>query len=68
VKLEKSILAEAVTGSFVIALFGLITIPIAGWVNGVAISFTQGAGMGLFFFCTRILGLYLVRYFFRGRQ
>lgn len=64
-KIDKNIAIEALTGSFVIASVGLITIPIAGWINGVDISATQGAGMGFIFFCTRPFGLYFVRYCFK---
>jgi hypothetical protein len=68
VKLEKSILTEAAVGSAGLFVFGLVTIPLAGWVNGVDISMSQGAGMGVVFFGTRMIWLYMVRYFFRGRQ
>lgn len=64
-KIDKNIAIEALTGSFVIAFAGLITIPIAGWINGVDISAIQGAGMGFIFFCTRPFGLYFVRYCFK---
>ena len=64
-KLDRAILYEAFMGSFVIAFGGLITIPLAGAVNGVEISTFQGAGMGLIFFFTRPLGLYIVRYCFK---
>jgi hypothetical protein len=64
-KIDRAILIEAFTGSFVIAFGGLITIPLAGWINGVPISMSQGAGMGAIFFFTRPLGLYAVRYCFK---
>jgi hypothetical protein len=65
IKLDRAIVYEAFAGSFMIAFAGLITIPIAGWINGVNISVTQGAGMGLIFFFTRPIGLYIVRYCFK---
>jgi hypothetical protein len=65
IKIDESILSEATVGSAGLFVFGLITIPLAGLVNGVIISFVQGFGMGSFFFCTRIVWLYLVRYCFK---
>jgi hypothetical protein len=62
---DRAIFYEALAGSFVIAFGGLITIPLAGAVNGVTISTAQGAGMGAIFFFTRPLGLYIVRYCFK---
>ena len=64
-KIDKNIVLEAFTGSFVIAFGGLVTIPLAGYINGANISFQQGAGMGFIFFFTRPIGLYIVRYCFK---
>jgi hypothetical protein len=63
--IDRAILYEALMGSLVIAFGGLITIPLAGAINGVTISTAQGAGMGAIFFFTRPLGLYIVRYCFK---
>ena len=62
---DKAVLFEAVAGSFVLAVGGIGTVMIAGYLNGVQMSVWQAIGMNVFFFHTRLLGLIPTRYVFK---
>lgn len=68
--LDRAVLFEALTSSFVLALGGIGPVILSGKINSVDIGLWQAAGMNAVFFCTRLLGLYPIRYIFKkwGKQ
>lgn len=64
-KHQGNILKEPLLSSLLLSIGGIASVIIAGYVNGVAISLMQAVGMNAFFFCTRLLVLVPMRYFFK---
>lgn len=61
----KNGLREPLFISVLLSVGGVLSVIIAGYVNGVTIGLNQAIGMNAFFFCTRLLVLIPSRYCFK---
>lgn len=62
------VVLEPFFGSFLILLFGFITIPIVGYVSGAYINMFSAMKMSFIFFLGRFALLYLLRKYFEKNR